>query len=140
MANLLMLGEGCDVATLTRGLHSTSQSIRDTEVRRPEEAAMARQLFHADDGAIADHDPEKVQRLTDECAGRFSRVGLKMKDKKTKAMAVEGVKGGVRLATRSRQLQDPQGEGALLQKLSANCVEPCPRSSDCHSTSREKHF
>jgi hypothetical protein len=66
--------------------------IRDIEVCRPEETATADQLFYADDGAIMDTDPDKVQRLTDDYTERFSRVGLMMNDKKTKAMVVNGAK------------------------------------------------
>jgi hypothetical protein len=46
------------------------------EACRPEESTTADQLFYADDGAIMDTDPEKVQRLTDDYTERFSRVGL----------------------------------------------------------------
>jgi hypothetical protein len=66
--------------------------IRDIEACRPEETATADQLFYADDGAIMDTDPGKVQKLTDDYAERFSRVGLMMNDKKTKAMVVDGAK------------------------------------------------
>jgi exonuclease III len=64
--------------------------VRDIEACRPEETANAAQLFYADDGTITGNEPEKVQRLTDDYTERFLRVGLKMNDKKTKAMVVEG--------------------------------------------------
>jgi hypothetical protein len=55
-------------------------------------ATTAAQLFHSNAGAIAGNDAEEVQRLTNACTETFLRVGLKMNDKKTKVMAVEGAK------------------------------------------------
>ena len=46
------------------------------------------EMFYADDGILADKDPEKVQTLTDAFTERFARVGLKMNDKKTKTMVL----------------------------------------------------
>jgi hypothetical protein len=68
--------------------------IRDIEASRPDKIKMVAQLFYADDGVVANtNDPENVQRLlVDDYMERFSRVGLKMNDKKTKAMVVEGAK------------------------------------------------
>jgi hypothetical protein len=39
------------------------------------------QLFYADNGAIGDNDPARVQSLADVFKGRFERVGLEMNDK-----------------------------------------------------------
>jgi hypothetical protein len=50
------------------------------------------QIFYADDGAICDTDPARVQSLADAFQERFERVGLEMNDIKTKAMLVEGAK------------------------------------------------
>jgi hypothetical protein len=48
--------------------------------------------FYADDGAICDNDPARVQSLADAFKDRFERVGLEMNDIKTKAMIVKGAK------------------------------------------------
>jgi hypothetical protein len=66
--------------------------IQDIEACRPEETATTAQLFYANDGAIADDDPKKVQRLTDNYTEIVLRVDMKMNDKKTKVMAVDAVK------------------------------------------------
>jgi hypothetical protein len=66
--------------------------IRDIEARRLEELATTFQLFHADNGVIADNEPEKVQKLADDCTKWFARVGLKMKDKKAKGTVIDGAK------------------------------------------------
>jgi hypothetical protein len=55
---------------------------RDIEVCRTEETAATAQLLHANDRVIAGDNPKKVQRLMDDHTERFSRVGLKMNDKK----------------------------------------------------------
>jgi hypothetical protein len=50
------------------------------------------QLFYADDGAICDTDPARVQSLADAFKDRFEQVGIEMNVIKTKAMLVEGAK------------------------------------------------
>lgn len=47
-------------------------------------------LFYADDGAIRDMDPAKVQVLADAFTDRSTRVGLHMNEIKTKGMVVIG--------------------------------------------------
>jgi hypothetical protein len=46
--------------------------------------------YYADDGAICDTDPAKVQSLANAFKDRFERVCLEMNHIKTKAMIVEG--------------------------------------------------
>jgi hypothetical protein len=48
--------------------------IRDVEACQLKELATTTQLFHANDGAIADNKPKKVQKLVDNCTKRFARV------------------------------------------------------------------
>ena len=126
VANLLMLGEGCDVATLTCRLHLTSQSKRPSEtLKRADLRKQQRQgnFSMPTDGAIVDHDPEKVQRLTDDCTERFSRVGLKMNDKKTKAFALEGAKAPTMISKEGFDRQQGVGDCRTCREKALSKVQ-----------------
>jgi len=66
--------------------------IRDIAASGDYDYEVLLKSFYADDGAICDTDPAKVQSLANAFKDRFERVGLEMNDVKTKAMIVEGAK------------------------------------------------
>jgi hypothetical protein len=107
--------------------------IRDIDACRPEATATATQLSHADDGAVADNDLEKVHASIDGCTERFARVGLKMKDKKTKAVAVDGAKAPTMRSKETLDWQRGAGNGwTYREKVKAlskvNCQSCVPEA------------
>ena len=97
--------------------------IRDIEASRPDEIKTVAQLFYADDGVVADNDPEKVQRLVDDYTERFSRVGLKMNDKKTKAMVMEGGKAPTMMSKEAFDRKRGVGTGKTHRERSLEKVQ-----------------
>jgi hypothetical protein len=71
----------------------TVQSVIIRDIGTSGDHIILLQLFYADNGAICNTDPARVQSLA---AGafqdKFERVGLEMNDIKTKALILEGAK------------------------------------------------
>jgi hypothetical protein len=118
-------------------------------VCRPKETAATTQLLHADGGAIAGDDPDKLQRLMDDCTERFlsvGLVGLKMKDKKTKVMVmvvVDGAKAPTMSSKEAFHWQQGAGDCRTCQEKELSkaqcklCVATCQKEGQPRHQSQE---
>ena len=99
------------------------------------------QLFYADDGAICDNDPARVQSLADAFKDMFERVGLEMNNIKTKAMIVEGVKAP-KMQSKAAFDRLHKQEGLIVnahwRRFSASSVVLCCRDRVSNDISQGK--